>query len=71
MNPKLEAIGSRHKGKILVHGSRTDTWTGIEEANLVLGFYTFGKNFVQVKRFIGNKKMKDILSFYYGKLYRQ
>ncbi len=29
--------------------------------------YIFGKNLVQVKRFIRNKKMEDILSFYYGK----
>lgn len=56
-----------HKGQILVPGSRSDNWTEIEEAGLVLALYIVGKNFVEVKKFIGNKKMDDILSFYYGK----
>ncbi|KAL5065422.1 hypothetical protein RYX36_027159 [Vicia faba] len=60
----------RHKGQILVPGSRSDHWTEVEEASFVLGLYIFGKNLVQVKRFIGNKKMEDILSFYYGKFYK-
>ncbi|CAL5198870.1 unnamed protein product [Lathyrus oleraceus] len=60
----------RHKGQILVPGSRSDNWTDVEEAGFVLGLYIFGKNLVQVKRFIGNKKMEDILSFYYGKFYK-
>ncbi|CAK8563673.1 unnamed protein product [Lathyrus sativus] len=59
-----------HKGQILVPGSRSDNWTEVEEAGFVLGLYIFGKNLVQVKRFIGNKKMEDILSFYYGKFYK-
>ncbi|XP_058752222.1 uncharacterized protein LOC131625376 [Vicia villosa] len=60
----------RHKGQILVPGSRSDNWTEVEEAGFVLGLYIFGKNLVQVKKFIGNKKMEDILSFYYGKFYK-
>ncbi|XP_058752221.1 uncharacterized protein LOC131625375 [Vicia villosa] len=59
-----------HKGHILVPGSRSDNWTEVEEAGFVLGLYIFGKNLVLVKRFIGNKKMEDILSFYYGKFYK-
>ncbi|CAJ2653892.1 unnamed protein product [Trifolium pratense] len=60
----------RHKGQIPVPGSPSDTWTEAEEDGFVLGLYIFGKNLVQVKRFIGNKKMEDILSFYYGKFYK-
>ncbi|WJX96152.1 hypothetical protein P8452_77394 [Trifolium repens] len=60
----------RHKGQILVPGSPSDTWTEVEEDGFVLGLYVFGKNLVQVKRLIGNKKMEDILSFYYGKFYK-
>ncbi|KAJ1395200.1 SANT domain [Sesbania bispinosa] len=60
----------RDKGHRLVPGSASDTWNEIEEASFILGLYIFGKNLVQVKRFIGNKKMGDILSFYYGKFYK-
>ncbi|XP_027920561.1 uncharacterized protein LOC114178705 isoform X2 [Vigna unguiculata] len=59
-----------NKGHSLVPGSASDTWNEIEEASFILGLYIFGKNLVQVKRFIGNKNMGDILSFYYGKFYK-
>lgn len=54
----------------LVPGSLGDSWSDIEEASFMLGLYIFGKNLVQVKKFVGSKKMGDILSFYYGKFYR-
>lgn len=60
----------RHEGHFLVPGSASDTLNDIEEASFILGLYIFGKNLVQVKRFIGNKKMGDMLSFYYGKFYK-
>ncbi|KAG5096537.1 hypothetical protein AAZX31_17G024600 [Glycine max] len=60
----------RDKGHCLVPGAASDTWNEIEEASFILGLYIFGKNLFQVKRFIGNKKMGDILSFYYGKFYK-
>ncbi|XP_027329878.1 uncharacterized protein LOC113846135 isoform X2 [Abrus precatorius] len=60
----------RDNGRCLVPGSASDTWNEIEEASFILGLYIFGKNLVQVKRFIGDKKMGDILSFYYGKFYK-
>ncbi|KAK7323774.1 hypothetical protein VNO77_27265 [Canavalia gladiata] len=60
----------RDKGHCPVLGFASETWNEIEEASLILGLYIFGKNLVQVKRFIGNKKMGDILSFYYGKFYK-
>ncbi|ESW26258.1 hypothetical protein PHAVU_003G104100 [Phaseolus vulgaris] len=58
------------KGHFLVPGSASDTWNEIEESSFILGLYIFGKNLAQVKRFIGNKNMGDILSFYYGKFYK-
>jgi len=57
----------RQKERILVSGSQRDNWTEIEEAGFVLGLYIFRKNFVKVKKIIGNKKMEDIFSFYFGK----
>ncbi|KAK7387885.1 hypothetical protein VNO78_22683 [Psophocarpus tetragonolobus] len=60
----------RDKGHCLVPGAASDAWNEIEEASFILGLYIFGKNLVQVKRFIGSKKMGDILSFYYGKFYK-
>lgn len=58
------------KGYCLVPGSLGDTWSDIEGASFVLGLYIFGKNLVQVKKFVETKRMGDILSFYYGKFYR-
>ncbi|KAI9113765.1 hypothetical protein K1719_015016 [Acacia pycnantha] len=60
----------KFKGISLVPDSSSDTWNEIEEASFILGLYIFGKKLVQVKRFVGNKSMGDILSFYYGKFYR-
>ncbi|KAI9123286.1 hypothetical protein K1719_006175 [Acacia pycnantha] len=62
---------NKGKGFCLVPGSSFDTWNEKEEARFILSLYIFGKNLVQVKRFMGNnKKMRDILSFYYGKFYK-
>ncbi|KAG2721490.1 hypothetical protein I3760_02G084600 [Carya illinoinensis] len=58
------------KGYCLVPGSLGDSWNDIEEHSFILGLYIFGKNFVHVKKFVGNKEMGDILSFYYGRFYR-
>ncbi|KAJ7980249.1 Arginine-glutamic acid dipeptide repeats protein [Quillaja saponaria] len=62
----------KHRGKChcLVPGSFSNSWNDIEEAGFILGLYIFGKNLVQVRRFIGCKNMGDILSFYYGRFYR-
>lgn len=61
---------SEGKGYSLVPGLLGESWSEIEEASFLLGLYIFGKNLVQVKRFIESKSMGDILSFYYGKFYR-
>lgn len=57
-------------GQWLIPDSLNDSWSDIEIASLLLGLYIFGKNLVQVKKFVGTKQMGDILSFYYGKFYR-
>ncbi|XP_019437765.1 PREDICTED: uncharacterized protein LOC109343759 isoform X1 [Lupinus angustifolius] len=67
---KIGRHGKQQKGHFLVPGSASDNWNEIEEASFILGLYIFGKNLVQVRRFVGNKKMGDILSFYYGKFYK-
>ncbi|XVF31355.1 hypothetical protein REPUB_Repub16aG0138600 [Reevesia pubescens] len=58
------------KSSHLIPGSSGDSWSNIEMDGFLLGLYIFGKNFGQIKQFIGNKEMGDILSFYYGAFYR-
>ncbi|KAB2604765.1 hypothetical protein D8674_041381 [Pyrus ussuriensis x Pyrus communis] len=52
-----------------VPGSSRSTWSDAEVDGFLLGLYIFGKSFYQVKRFMENKAMGEILSFYYGKFY--
>lgn len=58
------------KGHYPAPGSLSDSWSDLEKATFLLGLYIFGKNLVQVKRFVESKKMRDLLSFYYGKFYK-
>ncbi|KAL8100358.1 uncharacterized protein LOC141683972 [Apium graveolens] len=53
----------------LVPGVCGDVWNGIEEESFLLGLYIFGKEFSQLKRFVGSKKMEDVLLLYYGRFY--
>eukprot|EP01018_Ginkgo_biloba_P002446 Gb_15954 [translate_table: standard] len=55
---------------IIVPDSPSELWTEAEEDVFILGLYIFGKNFVAVKSFMETKRMKDILSYYYGKFYK-
>ncbi|XP_043711591.1 uncharacterized protein LOC122660376 isoform X2 [Telopea speciosissima] len=52
-----------------VPGSLGGSWSDIEKESFILGLYVFGKNLIQVKRFMESKEMGDILSFYYGEFY--
>ncbi|KAG9443746.1 hypothetical protein H6P81_015086 [Aristolochia fimbriata] len=45
-------------------------WSDFDQECFLLGLYIFGKNLSQVQRFIENKSMGDVLSFYYGKFYK-
>ncbi|KAJ7955074.1 Arginine-glutamic acid dipeptide repeats protein [Quillaja saponaria] len=69
---KIDQVHEKHRGEdhCLVPGPLTKSWNVIEEASFILGLYIFGKNLVQVRRFIGCKNMGVILSFYYGRFYR-
>ncbi|KAG2402331.1 uncharacterized protein HKW66_Vig0235270 [Vigna angularis] len=46
-----------------------NSWSDADVKSFLLGLFIFGKNFVQIKRFLENKEMGEILSFYYGKFY--
>ncbi|KAK4775777.1 hypothetical protein SAY87_023738 [Trapa incisa] len=53
----------------LVPGSLYNAWREQEEESFLLGLYIFGRNLIQVKKFVENKSMGEIMSFYYGKFY--
>ncbi|THU66669.1 hypothetical protein C4D60_Mb05t16600 [Musa balbisiana] len=57
------------KGYNPLPGMPSSSWSEDESQSFLLGLYIFGKNLVQVKNFVGCKKMGDILSYYYGKSY--
>lgn len=46
------------------------SWNDAEVQSFLLGLYIFGKNLVQVRKFMESKSMGELLSFYYGKFYR-
>ncbi|KAJ7977960.1 Arginine-glutamic acid dipeptide repeat protein [Quillaja saponaria] len=62
----------RHSSKkyCLVPGTLGNHWSNADVKPFLLGLFIFGKNFIQIKRFLENKEMRDILSFYYGEFYR-
>ncbi|XP_020085863.1 uncharacterized protein LOC109708502 [Ananas comosus] len=53
----------------LLPNSPTSTWSDAEAQSFLLGLYIFGKNLIQLRKFLGSKTMGDILSYYYGKFY--
>ncbi|KAL3626507.1 hypothetical protein CASFOL_030056 [Castilleja foliolosa] len=65
--PTAEKMSDR--GHILVPGLVDVCWDALEKDSFVLGLYIFEKNFDEVKRFVGTKKMGDVLSFYYERFY--
>jgi len=60
---------SMSNGYSLVPGLSTESWSDFEVDCFLLGLYMFGKNLLQVKRFMDGKEMGQILSFYYGRFY--
>ncbi|XVE89662.1 hypothetical protein DITRI_Ditri20bG0013700 [Diplodiscus trichospermus] len=58
------------KSSHLIPGSSGNSWSNKDVDGFLLGLYIFGKDFGRIKRFIGNKEMGDILSFYYGAFYK-
>ncbi|KAM7272471.1 hypothetical protein ACFE04_027134 [Oxalis oulophora] len=45
------------------------SWNETDVDAFVLGLYTFSKNFLFIKNFLVNKKMEELLSFYYGNFF--
>ncbi|KAI3787704.1 hypothetical protein L2E82_00051 [Cichorium intybus] len=54
----------------LVPGSPSESWSVIEHDSFLVGLYIFGKNLRLVNKFVGNKGMRNVVSYYYGKFYR-
>ncbi|KAL8214893.1 hypothetical protein R6Q57_004342 [Mikania cordata] len=46
-----------------------ESWSAIEHDSFILGLYVFGKNLRVVNKFMGNKGMQNVISYYYGKFY--
>ncbi|KAI3679019.1 hypothetical protein L6452_38326 [Arctium lappa] len=42
-----------------------EPWSAIEHGSFLLGIYVFPKNFRLVKRLIGSKRMRSVISYYY------
>lgn len=57
------------RGYLLVPGSTYSSWNEKDEANFLLSLYIFGKNLIQVRRFMENKSIGEIMSYYYGHFY--
>ncbi|GMH07745.1 hypothetical protein Nepgr_009585 [Nepenthes gracilis] len=51
-------------------GLSSDPWSDFEVDCFLLGLYIFGKDLLQVKRFMESKEIGQVLYFYYGKFYR-
>ncbi|KAK7397198.1 hypothetical protein VNO78_18365 [Psophocarpus tetragonolobus] len=60
----------KSKNYALVPGTLSNSWSDSDAKSFLLGLYIFGKNFIQIKRFLDNKGMGEILAFYYGKFYK-
>ncbi|KAJ0976210.1 hypothetical protein J5N97_018175 [Dioscorea zingiberensis] len=58
------------KGCCPLPGKPSTLWTFAESQSFLLGLYIFGKNLDQIRKFMGNKDMGDVLSYYYGKFYK-
>ncbi|XP_076912877.1 uncharacterized protein LOC143571301 [Bidens hawaiensis] len=50
--------------------SSKESWSAIEHDSFILGLYIFGKNLRVVNKFMGNKGLPNVLSYYYGKFYK-
>src|ERR1044072_1491481 len=60
----------RQKECVIAPTRLSNSWSDADVKRFLLGLITFGKNFVQIKRFLENKEMGEMLSFYYGKFYK-
>ncbi|CAH8353246.1 unnamed protein product [Eruca vesicaria subsp. sativa] len=68
-NAKLK-FGWLDKSLYPFPGTLGESWEDSEKERFLLGLYFLGKNLVLLQRFVGSKKMGDMLSYYYGSFYR-
>lgn len=66
---KLDQPG-RKNFFVIAPCSLSNSWSDTDVKRFLLGLFIFRKNFNQIKRFLENKGMGEILSFYYGKFYK-
>ncbi|XP_057439373.1 uncharacterized protein LOC130731181 [Lotus japonicus] len=66
---KLDQPGRRNIF-VIAPCSFSNSWSDTDVKRFLLGLFIFRKNFNQIKRFLENKGMGEILSFYYGKFYK-
>ncbi|KAJ1417120.1 SANT domain [Sesbania bispinosa] len=60
----------KSKKYVIAPGRLSNSWSDADAKSFLLGLFIFGKNFIQIRRFLENKEMGEILSFYYGKFYK-
>ncbi|KAL5209328.1 hypothetical protein ABZP36_004951 [Zizania latifolia] len=53
-----------------VPNSSTSFWSDQDVESFLLGLYIFGKELCLLSKFVGNKTIGDVLSYYYGKFYK-
>ncbi|KAI7751429.1 hypothetical protein M8C21_008222, partial [Ambrosia artemisiifolia] len=64
-------VGCETDGDLVpVPCSSSEEWSVIEHDSFILGLYIFGKNLRAVNKFMGDKGMPNVISYYYGKFYR-
>ncbi|GAB4855566.1 hypothetical protein Ancab_024185 [Ancistrocladus abbreviatus] len=67
---KVVAAKCLSSGYCAFPGISADSWSDFEVDCFLLGLYIFGKNLLQVSRFMESKDVGQILTFYYGRFYR-
>ncbi|KHN16113.1 hypothetical protein glysoja_012089 [Glycine soja] len=71
MNPAdSELVDKEVEDNVAAAANLNNSWSDADVKSFLLGLFIFRKNFVQIKRFLENKGMGEILSFYYGKFYK-
>ncbi|KAL2940959.1 Arginine-glutamic acid dipeptide repeats protein [Bienertia sinuspersici] len=65
-NVKIDASNQTYR---LVPGQPSDSWSEFEVDCFLLGLYIFGKNLLEVMKFMERKGLGQILAYYYGRFY--
>lgn len=62
-DPKQTSLNNEY---FVAPGLPTEAWSDFEADCFLLGLYIFGKDLLQVKRFMDSKDIGQILTYYYG-----